>query len=91
MLIKRVTSLEKKHPSIQFVGINMHPSNNDTRVNEFLKNQFILSKESKGKELIKSMEPRTLLIDNNGIVSNSFTYLSSQYFEKQLLALEQNN
>ncbi|PHR68813.1 MAG: hypothetical protein COA67_12210 [Lutibacter sp.] len=91
MLIKRITGLEKKHPSIKFVGINMHPSSNDARVNKFLKNQFTLSKESIGNKLIKSMEPRTILIDKNGIVANSFTYLSSQYLEKQLLALEQND
>ncbi len=90
ILIKRVGRLKKKYPSIQFVGINMQPSNDGSRVNKFLNNQFVLSKESEGHKLIKSREPRTILIDKNGIVSNSFTYLSSPYFEKQLAALEQN-
>ncbi len=91
MLIKRVKDLEKRHPSIQFVGINMHPSNNSIKVNKYLKNQFILSEGSSGTKLIKSMEPRTILIDQNGIVTNSFTYLSSQHLEKQLIALAKVN
>ena len=91
MLIRRVNSLEKKHPSIQFIGINMQPSKNGTRVNKYLKNQFTLSEGSSGTKLIKSNEPRTILINQDGIVSNSFTYLSSQHLEKQLSALAKNN
>lgn len=90
ILIKTVTKLKKKYPTLLFVGINMHPSEEGSRINQFLSHQYILSKDSKGNELIKSKEPRTILVNKNGIISNSFTYLSSQYLKKQLVALEQN-
>jgi len=88
MLIKRVNYLKKNYPTIQFVGINMKPSKKGSRAHQFLNNQFILSQESAGNRLIKSKEPRTILVDKNGIITNSFTYLSSPYLEKQLAELE---
>lgn len=87
-LIERINSLKRKHPSIQFVGINMKPSEKGSRINKFLDNQYYLSQDSRGNELIKSNEPRTILIDATGIVTNSFTYISSPFFEKQLLDLD---
>jgi len=87
MLIKRVKRLNEKHPSLLFVGVNMKP-NNDTKIYKSLENQFILTKESTANKFLKSLEPRTILVDENGIITNNFTYLSSQHLEKQLDNLE---
>ncbi len=88
MLIRRVAYLKNKYPSLKFVGINMKPTKKGSKTKQFLNNQYVLSDKSFGNKLIKSKEPRTILIDKNGIVTNSFTYLSSPYFEKQLFELE---
>jgi thiol-disulfide isomerase/thioredoxin len=87
MLIKRVKRLNEKHPSLLFVGVNMKPNNN-TKIYKSLENQFILTKESTANKFLKSLEPRTILVDENGIITNNFTYLSSQHLEKQLDNLE---
>ena len=88
MLIRRVKRLNEKHPSLLFVGVNMKPKINDTKIYKSLDNQFILTKESSANKFLKSLEPRTILVDENGIITNNFTYLSSQHLEKQLDKLE---
>ena len=88
MLIKRVKRLKEKYPTLLFVGVNMRPKLNDTKIYKSLDNQFILTKESTANKFLKSHEPRTILVDKNGIISNSFTYLSSQHLKKQLSNLE---
>jgi hypothetical protein len=88
MLVRRVKRLNEKHPSLLFVGVNMKPKFNDDKISKLLDNQFILTKESGANKFLKSLEPRTILVDENGIISNSFTYLSSQHLEKQLSNLE---
>ena len=87
ILIQRVKSLEKKYPSLLFVGINFHP-NKASKVNQELNNQYILTKKSSANAYITSLQPRTILIDDNGIILNSFTFLSSPFFENQLKKLE---
>lgn len=89
MLIKRVKYLEGKYPEILFVGINMEPSELSTKVNKTLGNQFFLTDGSSAHNYIKSLEPRTILINNDGVVANSFTYLSSPHLERQLTLLDE--
>ena len=90
MLIKKVKYLEKKYPELLFIGINMDPTQHSNRVNQLLTNQYTLPKNSSAHNFVSSLEPRTILINHNGIVSNSFTYLSSPHLERQLTNLENN-
>ncbi len=87
MLVKRVKRLNEKFPSLLFVGINMKPELKSTKVYNSLKNQYKLTENSQAKDFIKSLEPRTILVNQNGVISNSFTYLSSPHLEKQLTKL----
>jgi hypothetical protein len=87
MLAKRVKYLGGKFPDLLFIGINMDPSKLSERFHKKLGNQYYLTKESSAHQYVKSFEPRTILINQNGTISNSFTYLSSPYLEKQLAGL----
>ncbi|MFK5879426.1 MAG: hypothetical protein QM478_08005 [Flavobacteriaceae bacterium] len=89
MLVKKVKYLELKYSNLMFVGINMDPTELSNKVNSKLRNQFYLPKTSSAHNFVKSLEPRTILIDNNGIVTNSFTYLTSPHLERQLTLLEE--
>ena len=89
MLIKRVSYLEKKYPDLLFIGINMEPSKLSDIVNSQIGNQYYLTEHSSAHNYVKSLEPRTVLLDQNGIVSNSFTYLSSPNIERQLTLLDE--
>ena len=88
MLVKKVNYLKDKYPKLLFVGINMDSSKHSNRINRDLNHQYILPKNSSAHNYVSSLEPRTILIDKNGVVFNSFTYLSSYYLEKQLSELE---
>lgn len=88
MLVKKVSYLKDKYPKLLFVGINMDSSKHSNRINRDLNHQYILPKNSSAHNYVSSLEPRTILIDKNGVVFNSFTYLSSYYLEKQLSELE---
>lgn len=94
-LTKRINYLEKKHPKILFVGINMQPDLSDfTKDPDFslfnLNNQFKLTKDSYAHNFLTSNYPRTIMVNHNGIVTNGFTYLDSQKFSPELNKLEKN-
>lgn len=89
LLVKRVKYLESKYPELLFVGVNMEsPENNNQQVNYRLNNQYYLTKTSSANSFVSSQQPRTILVDNNGVIINSFTYLSSPFLERQLVDLE---
>ena len=87
ILKKRVNNLERKFPSLLFVGINIHP-NDGLKINKSLDNQYILTEDSSARKYITSLQPRTILVNDDGIIFNSFTFLSSPFFESQLEKLE---
>ncbi|UMB61613.1 hypothetical protein MHL31_05255 [Lutibacter sp. A80] len=94
-LTNRIHYLEKKHPKILFVGINMQPDSraftSDPDLNLLdLKNQFKLTKDSYAHNYLTSSYPRTIMVNNKGIVTNGFTYLDSQKFSSELKKLEKN-
>lgn len=89
MLVKKVKYLELKYPELVFVGINMDPTELSNKVNSKLLNQYSLPKTSSAHKFVKSLEPRTILIDSEGIVTNSFTYLTSPHLERQLTLLKE--
>ncbi|MDP3353951.1 MAG: hypothetical protein Q8S44_09435 [Flavobacteriaceae bacterium] len=89
-LISRINFLETHYPSILFIGINTNSS--QASINKTmrlpLKNQFFLPDNSFGKKHISSNFPRTILINSNGIVENSFTFLASKHFNHLIVDLE---
>lgn len=89
LLVKRISKLEQKYPSLLFVGINMYPSNNGVQTNKYLDNQYMLTEDSEARSFLKSNEPRTILVDDKGIIRNGFTYLTSPHLERQLTLLEE--
>lgn len=89
-LISRINFLETHFPSILFIGINTNSSQSsiDKTMILPLKNQFFLPDNSLGKNHINSNFPRAILINSNGIVENSFTFLASRHFNHQIADLE---
>ncbi len=89
LLNKRVSRLQRQYPTLLFVGINMYPSENKSEILDKLDNQYFLPKDSEANNFLKSNEPRTILVDQHGIISNGFTYLTSPYLERQLTLLKE--
>ncbi|SDW79908.1 hypothetical protein SAMN05444411_102199 [Lutibacter oricola] len=88
-LTNRIQFLEKKYPSILFIGISMQNSleeiSNDPNFKKLdTSKQFILTKNSIANTFLTSKYPRTIIIDNKGIVKNGFTYLDSRKLGSEL-------
>lgn len=91
-LVKRILFLEKTHPDVLFIGINMEPSFNDLEIEPNLKllnsnKQYLLTKNSAAHHFLTSKYPRTILVNDKGIVTNSFTYLDSKKLETEIAHL----
>ena len=95
-LVKRIKFLEKHYPDLLFVGINMGTSPKDLSTEYNLKllnnnKQFKLPKDSYAHNYLSSKFPRTILIDDEGIVKNGFTNLDSRKLDAELINLTLNN
>ena len=94
-LAKRINYLEKKHPTIRFIGIDAYHVDYNwksyVKVNKFNpNNQFRLDTQSNDNNWLFIDYSRTILIDKDGIVRNGFTHLSSNKFEHQLKKLKKD-
>lgn len=95
-LANRIKFLEKKYPDLLFVGINMQNSPQNLTADAHLKllnidNQYLLSKDSYAHHFLSSNYPRTILIDDEGIVKNGFINLDSRKLDLELLKLTSFN
>jgi thiol-disulfide isomerase/thioredoxin len=92
-LAKRIKFLEEKYPNLLFVGINMQDTVQDLKEESNLKllnidNQYKLSKDSYAHNYLNSKLPRTILVDEAGIVKNGFTNLDSRNLDSELNKLK---
>ena len=92
-LVKRIKFLEKRFPDLLFIGINMQNTPQDLMKESNLKlldlnNQYQLSKDSYAYNYLSSKLPRTILVDDAGIVKNGFTNLDSRNLDSELNKLK---
>ena len=95
-LVNRIRLLEKRYPDLLFIGINMLNSPQDLIKESDLKlldinNQYTLSKDSYAHNYLSSNYPRTILIDDDGIVKNGFINLDSKKLDSELIKLSLYN
>lgn len=91
-MVKRVKYLEKKYPDIQFIGVNgsQDAGNWKHHIKNYKlkgKSQFHLDKDVPN-DWLHIDHSRAIIIDQNGVVVNGFTHLSSRNIEYQLKNLE---
>jgi len=92
-LVSRIKFLENRYPDLLFIGINMQNSPQDLSKESNLKllnihNQYRLPKDSYAHNYLSSKYPRTILIDNSGIVKNGFANLDSKNLDSELNKLK---
>jgi thiol-disulfide isomerase/thioredoxin len=95
-LVKRIQHLEKQYPDVLFIGINMEPNFNDLEIEPNLKllntnKQYLLTRNSAAHNFLTSKYPRTILVNNKGIVTNSFTYLDSKKLGSEISNMKNNS
>lgn len=84
----RIKYLQKKHPKVNFVIINSCSTSNCFTKKIDIKNQLRLAKGSKANEFLTSKFSRLILVDDNGVVKNGYSSLSSDKLPQQLADLE---
>ncbi|NLP56938.1 hypothetical protein [Lutibacter sp. B1] len=94
-LINRIKYLEKTHPNVLFVGINMKTSNDNLIADPYLKQldsakQYKLTGNSYAYNYLTSKYPRVIIVNNKGVVENGFTYLDSRKLTSEINKLEKN-
>ncbi len=87
-LVKRIQFLKNKYPQITFIGLIYNDSGfSKSCFNSKIKEQYYLAADSDGYNFISTNYTRTILVDSNGNVANSFTLLTGNQIEKQLYKL----
>jgi len=82
-VVSRIKFLEKQYPNTLFVGINMNSSLKYLIKEPNLKRldinkQYVLTEDSYAHNYLTSKYPRTIIVNNDGVVLNGFTYLDSK-------------
>ncbi|WP_111708466.1 TlpA family protein disulfide reductase [Lutibacter citreus] len=92
-LLKEIRYFEKRYPNILFIGVNMQSDlynlSNSTNIGLIdYQKQFKLPENSYARKYLTSNYPRTIMVDEKGIVTNGFTHLDSKKFNSELIKLE---
>lgn len=88
-LVSRVQYLERKYTDIQFIGIQMQPAylniGNEPKLQKLnSKLQYKLTSDSHANNFLTSQYPRIIIVNNDGVVMNGFTYLDSKKLNQEL-------
>ncbi|MBI9041469.1 hypothetical protein [Lutibacter sp.] len=94
-LVNRIKYLKNKYPDILFIGINMQTTFREIKTEPHLKKldiqqQYKLPKTSAAYSFLTSYYPRVIIVGDDGIVKNGFTYLDSKKLNSELTKLELN-
>lgn len=86
-IVSRIDYLTKKYPKIDFLLIKTE-GNTTKRIQTLdIKNQFYLETGSKAHQFLTSKRPRSIIINNHGIIVNGYASITSSNINHYLNAL----
>ncbi len=89
-LISRIKYLKSSYPTVQFLLINID-KNKESRIDKLnIKSQFYIDKTSAANKFLSSKLSRTILINQKGVITNSYASLYSNKLLTQLKNLTKN-
>jgi hypothetical protein len=86
----RINYLANKFPDIQFIQIKIDGNLSDRIQKLTIKNQYFIDPSSKAHLFLSSKMPRSVLINNKGIITNGYASLSSRNIINHLQKLDKN-
>lgn len=89
-IAKRITFLARKHPNVEFVGIQLNGNGKDRIKQLDIKSQYYVTTNSEANKFLTSQMPRTLLINNKGTIINGYASLNSRNIYDQIEKLAKN-
>lgn len=89
-LIKRINYLTERFPKINYILIKTNLIDSEHIQGIDIKNQFYIDSTNKANTFLTSKYPRTLLVNNKGIIVNGYANINSNIFNKQVELLQKN-
>lgn len=86
-IASKINYFNKKYPEIQFIVIQIGDSKKQRIEQLDIKTQFFIDSESNANSFLTSKMPRTILMNEKGIITESFTALSSKKIYTQVASL----
>ena len=83
-IASRIQYLSEKYPDLKFIGVKIYDDNKERIFKLDIKSQYYLESNSKANSFLTSQLPRTILINKNGVVVNSYASLSSRKIFNQI-------
>ena len=89
-IAERIQFFSEKYPNLKFIGVKINGDYKDRIYKLDIKSQYYLEKTSKAHTFLTSQIPRTILINEKGVVINSYASLYSTRIFKQIEDLAKN-
>ncbi len=86
-IASRIQYLSKKYPNVEFVGVKIDGNGKDRIKQLDIKSQYYIDSQSEANAFLTSRMPRTILVNNKGIVVNGYASLSSRNVYSQIKSL----
>lgn len=86
----RIGYLSKKLPNIKFVTIRIDGNINSKIANLDVKNQFFITSKNSANSFLTSKMPRSILINNKGIITNGFSSITSKNLTTELATISKH-
>ena len=83
-IASKIQYLSEKYPDLEFIGVRIYDDNKERIFKLDIKSQYYLESNSKANSFLTSQLPRTILINKNGVVVNSYASLSSRKIFNQI-------
>ena len=80
----RINYLQIKYPKVHFITVKIDGNKNEIIPNLDVKNQFFIETNNEFNQFLTSKMPRSILINEKGIISNGYASISSRKLNDQL-------
>lgn len=88
---RRINLFKIKNPDVEYITIKINSPIYNTINNIDIKNQFYIDNNSNANSFLTSKLPRSILVDENGIIVNGYASISSRKIHDQIKKLKQKN
>lgn len=89
-LAPRINNLINNYPDIHFITVKIDGSKDEKISKLDIKNQYYINSSNDVNQYLTSKLPRSIIVDQNGIIENGYASLSSRKLVRQLKEFSKN-
>lgn len=83
-IASRINYLQKNYPKVNFLTVKIDGNKNDIIPNLNIRNQYFIDTSNDFNQFLTSKMPRSIIVNEKGIISNGYASISSRKLNKQL-------